>query len=183
MTAFPAYAATPEMTDTDHVLGERNAPISIIEYASLTCPHCAHFHETAFPGLKENYIDTGKASFVFRHFPLDRYAFQASILTECGGDSKFFALVDIIFRRQAEWTRTDNPTEALMTIAKQAGIGEQKFNDCLADEKLGEAILQERLTGSNDYGVDSTPTLFIQGEKYDQDRSFDVLDAYLKSKM
>ncbi len=182
-TAGTAFAASPEMTDSDHVLGEPDAPITIIEYASLTCPHCAHFHETGFQKLKENYLDTGKARFIFRHFPLDRYAFQASVLAECAGDTKFFPLIDILFSRQAEWTRTKNPTDALIKIGKQAGVGQQKFEACLADEKLGESILNERLTGANDYDVTSTPTLFINGEKYEEDRSFEVLDSYLKSKM
>ncbi|USG62190.1 DsbA family protein [Sneathiella marina] len=182
-SASTARAAEPELLETDHVLGDRNAPILIIEYASMTCPHCAHFHETAFPGLKENYFDTGKAALAFRHFPFDRYAFQASVLAECSGPDKFFAITDILFKRQAEWTRAENITEALIKIGKQSGISQKKFEACLADEKLGESILTQRLVGSTEYGVNSTPTLFIEGEKYEDDRSFAALDEFLKSKM
>jgi protein-disulfide isomerase len=178
-----ARAEEPVLLDTDHVLGDRNAPIIIIEYASMTCPHCAHFHETAFPGLKENYFETGKAALAFRHFPFDRYAFQASVMAECAGSDKFFALIDILFKRQAEWTRADNITDALIKIGKQSGISQKKFEACLADEKLGESILTQRLVGSTDYGVDSTPTLFIEGEKYEDDRSYTALDEFLQSKM
>ncbi|MEH6545756.1 MAG: DsbA family protein [Sneathiella sp.] len=182
-SASTAQAAEPALLETDHVLGDRNAPIVIIEYASMTCPHCAHFHETAFPGLKENYFDTGKAALAFRHFPFDRYAFQASVMAECGGPEKFFAITDILFKRQAEWTRAENITEALIKIGKQSGISQKKFEACLADEKLGESILTQRLVGSTDYGVDSTPTLFIEGEKYEDERSFTALDEFLRSKM
>lgn len=182
-SASTARAAEPALLETDHVLGDRNAPIVIIEYASMTCPHCAHFHETVFPGLKENYFDTGKAALAFRHFPFDRYAFQASVMAECAGPDKFFAITDILFKRQAEWTRADNITEALIKIGKQSGISQKKFEACLADEELGESILTQRLVGSTDYDVNSTPTLFIEGEKYEDDRSFTALDEFLKSKM
>jgi protein-disulfide isomerase len=182
-SASTARAAEPVLLETDQVIGDRNAPIIIIEYASMTCPHCAHFHETAFPGLKENYFDTGKAALAFRHFPFDRYAFQASVMAECAGPDKFFAITDILFKRQAEWTRADNITEALIKIGKQSGISQKKFEACLADEKLGESILTQRLVGSSEYDVTSTPTLFIEGKKYEDDRSFAALDEFLKSKM
>ncbi|PHQ68584.1 MAG: disulfide bond formation protein DsbA [Sneathiella sp.] len=181
--ARPAQAAGPEVVETDHVLGDPNAPITIIEYASMTCPHCATFHKDSFADIKTNYLDTGKAKLVFRHFPFDRYAFQASVLAECAGPMKFFAVTDILFERQDEWSRASNPTEALTKIGKQVGISQKKFEACLADEKLGESILSQRLVGSTEYNVTSTPTLFIEGEVYDGDRSFDVLDAHLKSLM
>ncbi|TNE41466.1 MAG: DsbA family protein [Alphaproteobacteria bacterium] len=176
-------AKEPTISDDDHVLGDPKAPISIIEYASLTCPHCAHFHEATFPDLKKNWIDTGKASLTFRHFPLDRYAFQASVLTECGSKSTFFGLVGLIFNQQVEWTHAKDPVEALAQIGKTASIGEKKFKDCLADEKLGESILNQRLVGANDYGVDATPTLFVNGKKYEGDRSYEEFDTFLKSLM
>ncbi|MCR9215107.1 MAG: DsbA family protein [Proteobacteria bacterium] len=181
MVPFAAQAAEPEMQDTDRVLGDRDAPLTIIEYASMTCPHCASFHLGSFVDIKENYIDTGKAKLVFRHFPFDRYAFQASVLAECSGPDKFFAVTDILFKRQAEWARASDPTQALIKIGKQAGISQSKFEACLADEALGEAILSQRLVGSTEYKVNSTPTLFIEGEKYEQNRDFPTLDSHLKS--
>lgn len=183
IAALPAQAAGPQMQESDKVLGDRNAPLTIIEYASMTCPHCANFHMNGFAALKENYIDSGKAKLVFRHFPFDRYAFQASVLAECAGPEKFFAVTDILFKRQAEWARDSDPTQALIKIGKQAGISQAKFEACLADEKLGEEILSQRLVGSTEYKVNSTPTLFIEGEMYDGKRDFATLDAYLKSLM
>ena len=183
LTASPAFAAGPELLETDHVMGDPNAPITIIEYASMTCPHCASFHKGTFADLKREYLDTGKAKLAFRHFPFDRYAFQASVLAECGGPTRFFGITDILFEKQNDWARASNPTEVLTQIGKQVGIPKAKFDACLADEKLGESILTQRLVGSTEYGVSSTPTLFVEGEIYDKDRTFEVFDAHLKSLM
>ena len=181
-TAREAQAAKPQILEDDHVLGFPTAPITIIEYASLTCGHCADFHNHTYGELKKQYVDTGKVKFVYRNFPLDRYAFIASILAECSNDnSKFFEMVGVLFEQQNNWTRAKDPALALVELGQQQGIALEEFVTCLTNQDLVDAIASESLIGSSQYGVDSTPTIFIQGEKYEQNRSFDVLDSYLKT--
>lgn len=177
-----AQAAKPQILESDHVLGFPTAPVTIIEYASLTCGHCGNFHKHTFGGLKKNYIDTGKVKFVYRHFPLDRFAFIAAILAECAGDdSKFFEMVDVLFEQQDNWTRQEDPALALIELGSQNGVALEEFVNCLTNQELVDAIASESLIGSSQFGVDSTPTLFIQGEKYERSRTFEALDSYLKT--
>ena len=178
-----AQAAKPQILESDHVLGFPTAPITIIEYASLTCGHCGNFHNYTFGDLKKNYIDTGKVKFVYRHFPLDRFAFIAAILAECAGedDSKFFEMLDVLFTQQEIWTRKEDPALALVEIGGEHGVTLEEFANCLTNQELVDAIASESLIGSTQFGVDSTPTLFIQGEKYLRDRSFEAMDSYLKT--
>lgn len=122
--------ALPEM-----IMGNDKAPVTIIEYASMTCPHCANFQETTFPELKKRYIDTGKVRYIFREFPLDNLAAAAFMLARCSGKDdkdKYFALVDTLFRQQRQWA-VEKPIPPLLAIAKQAGFTEQTFNTCLAN--------------------------------------------------
>ena len=182
ITARDAHAAKPQILESDHVLGLPGAPITIIEYASLTCGHCGNFHNHTFGDLKKNYIDTGKVKFVYRHFPLDRYAFIAAILAECAGkDGEFFDMIDVIFEQQINWTREDDPALALVKLGEQNGVALEKFVTCLTNQDLVDAIANESLIGSSQYSVDSTPTIFVQGEKYEQSRDFEALDNYLKT--
>lgn len=177
-----ARAAKPQILESDHVMGLPGAPITIIEYASLTCGHCGNFHNLTFGGLKKNYIDTGKVKFVYRHFPLDRYAFIAAILAECAGEQgNFFQMIDVIFERQGTWTREKDPALALIEIGQENGVPLESFVHCLTNQELVDAIASESLIGSSNFGVDSTPTIFIQGEKYERNRDFETLDSYLKT--
>jgi len=180
-TTTGSSSSVMDILENDNVLGDPNAPIGIVEYASLTCPHCAYFHINAFKDLEEKYVKTGKAFIVYRDFPLDQYAFQASVLAHTAGKDKFFAVLKILFSKQAEWTSATNKTDAIAAIGKIVGVSKAKFEEGLADEKLGESILLDRMVGSTDYGVSSTPTLFINGEKYEGNREFADLDAYLKA--
>lgn len=158
--AQEALKPTPE----DHVLGKADAPITIVEYASLTCPHCAHFDEATLPQLKKEWIDTGKAKLVFRHFPFDRAALAAAEVAECGGKEKFFSFLDVLFRQQESWARGDVNAN-LVRIAKLGGLAEDKVQACLKDEKLANRIVAMRLQGEKELGVNSTPTFFINGKK------------------
>ena len=177
-----AQAAKPQILESDHVLGFPTAPVTIIEYASLTCGHCGNFHKHTFGDLKKDYIDTGKVKFVYRHFPLDRFAFIAAILSECTeDDSKFFAMIDVLFEQQDNWTRQEDPALALIELGSKNGVALEEFVTCLTNQELIDAIASESLIGSSQFGVSSTPTLFIQGEKYEQNRSFEALDNYLKT--
>lgn len=145
-------------------LGKADAPITIIEYASMTCSHCAAFHEETYPALKKNYIDTGKVRFVLREFPLDALAAGAFMLARCSGDKRE-AMVDLLFTQQKNWAFVDKPLDAMENVVKQAGIGADDFKKCLADKTLYQNVLAVRQRASDKFGVDSTPTFFINGDR------------------
>ncbi len=163
----------------DQVLGKADAPVTIVEYASMTCSHCAHFHATTYPVLKEKYIDTGKVKFILREFPLDIVAKAAFMLARCGGEGKYYPMVDVLFDNQKSWAFTNNPAQALLAIAKQSGMTEQQFNTCLSDAKLAENVNATAERGAKDFGVDSTPTFFINGKKVPGAMSPEELDKEL----
>ncbi len=167
LAAGPSWAAGDlDYAKGDMVLGKPDAPVTIIEYASMTCPHCATFHQQTFKGLKEKYVDTGKARFVFREFPLDRNAFVASKLARCAGEKRFFPTLDMLFARQASWSREQDPTQQLAKIVRFAGIGREKFEACVANQTLGDEILNRRLEGSEKHEIGSTPSFVINGKTY-----------------
>jgi len=147
----------------DLVLGKADAPVTIVEYASMTCPHCAAFHKTTYPALKSKYIDTGKVRFIFREFPLDEVAVAASMLARCAGGDKSIALIDVLFGSQDKWAVRD-PLPALLQIGKQAGFTQKSFEECLADQKLYSNIVATRERASKEFKVESTPTLFVNGK-------------------
>lgn len=155
-------AADPRLQDM--VLGKADAPITIIEYASLTCPHCAHFHETVLPTLKTEYIDTGKAKLIFRDFPLDQMAFAGAVLARCGGPEKYYTFLSVLFAQQRQWAGASDPKAALVQIGRLGGISSDQFEKCLQDKPLGDYILNSRLEGNQKLGVNSTPTLIINGK-------------------
>jgi protein-disulfide isomerase len=182
-----AVAQTPSPADLlqpgpleEMVLGDPNAPITIIEYASMTCPHCAHFEQTTYPELKKRYIDTGKVRLIFREFPLDPLAAAASMLARCAGKDKYFPLVETLFRQQEDWV-VKNPIKPLFTIAKRAGFTKAKFDECLAnDGKILEGIEAVRHRASEKFGVNSTPTFFINGQIRRGDLSLADLEAAMQ---
>ncbi|MCJ8142683.1 DsbA family protein [Ancylobacter sp. A5.8] len=163
----------------DIVLGKADAPVTIVEYASMTCGHCAHFHTTTYPVLKEKYIDTGKVKLILREFPLDIVAKAAFMLARCAGDDKYYPMVTTLFENQKNWAFSNNPAQALMAIAKQSGMTEQQFNACLSDTKLAGEIDESAKRGAQDFGVDSTPTFFINGKKIPGAMSPEDLDKEL----
>jgi len=150
----------------DIVIGKADAPVTIVEYASMTCPHCANFSKTTFPKLKSQYIDTGKVRFVFREFPLDDLAAAAAMLARCidkDNGEKAMAVIEVLFASQDKWA-VRNPIPPLQQIAKQAGMSEKAFDECLKDQKLYNDILAMRERASKEYQVQSTPTLFVNGK-------------------
>ena len=161
----------------DFIIGEASAPVTIIEYASLTCPHCARFHNQVVPGLKKELIESGKVRLVYRDFPLDQLAMAGSLLARCAGRDRYFAFLDVLFRDQARWARSQDPVQALSQIARLGGMGKEKFESCLKDKKLQEVILKKRLDGSQKYQVNSTPTLIINGKKYSGGLTLDQIKA------
>ncbi len=146
-------------------VGEENAPVTIVEYASMTCPHCASFHLQTYPKLKEQYLDTGKAKLLFREFPFDDRALAAFMLARCAADDKYFAMIDVLFEQQAVWARSDKPAQELFKIARLAGFTEETFNACLKNKDIAAGIHAVKDRGALEFGVRSTPTFFINGEE------------------
>jgi protein-disulfide isomerase len=187
----PAHAAdSPSAADLadagpdgDAMLGSDKAPVTIIEYASMTCPHCAHFSATTFPELQKRYIDTGKVRFTLRPFPLDPLAAAGFMLARCAGKDKYMPILETLFAKQDQWVVKD-PLPPLKEIAKQFGFTEDSFNQCLANQKVLESIQDTRDHAVDKLGVNSTPTFFINGKKMVGDLSIEQMakeiDPYLK---
>ncbi|MCW5724636.1 MAG: DsbA family protein [Maricaulaceae bacterium] len=148
----------------DLAFGAADAPVTVIEYASFTCPHCAAFHAETWPRLKEHYVQTGKVRFIFRDFPLDEPALRASMLARCAGAGRYYSFVEVIFSQQLNWARSPDPVAALGQLAKLGGIGEAEFRACMANKTLEDAILKMRLDGANEYKINSTPSFVIGGK-------------------
>jgi len=185
-SAPPAFAQGPSVEELmrpgplpDLVLGKADAPVTIIEYASMTCPHCATFHKTTYPLLKTKYIDTGKVRFIFREFPLDELAAAAAMLARCAGAEKSMAMIDVLFASQDKWAVRE-PLPPLLQIAKQAGFTQASFDECLKDQKLYNNIIAMRERGSKDYKVESTPTLFVNGKPQKGGATIEELDKLIQ---
>lgn len=163
----------------EHVLGNASAPVTIIEYASLTCPHCAAFHKETLPGLKERYIDTDKVRLVFRDFPLDQTALRAAVIARCAGPARAMSFIDVFFQQQQSWARADDPVAALKQLARLGGLGEDRIDACLADKSLEDAVLQSRLSGQATFKIQSTPTFVINGKTYSGNMSVDEFAAII----
>ena len=163
----------------DIAMGSETAPVTIIEYASMTCPHCAAFEVQVFPKLKEKYIDTGKVRFILREFPLDTLAAAAFMLARCAGPDKYYPMVETLFAQQAKWA-VRNPIEPLMAIAKQAGFTQQSFEACINDKEALTKIQQIRDRASDKFKVKATPTFFINGERHEGGLSIEELDKILE---
>jgi protein-disulfide isomerase len=176
--AAPNTKALLAALPTDHVLGDANAPVTIIEYASLTCPHCAAFDVVTLPDLKKKWIDTGKVKLVYRDFPLDQVAAKAAQIAECAGNDRYFAMIDLMFRGQNQWAAAADPVAELGKAVRIAGMSEDDVKACLAADKVASAVVTE-FSGGESIGVNSTPTLFINGELYRGPRTIEDLDSVL----
>lgn len=182
MAQTAADVAKPQSLP-DMALGPQNAPVTITEYASMTCPHCANFNETVFPKIKSEYIDTGKIRYVFREFPLDIKAAAGSMLARCIAKDdapKYFAVIDLLFRQQNDWVMK-NTTETLTRIGKQAGLSQQQVEDCLKDQALLDKIAADQKYANDVLKVNSTPTFFINGEMLKGETSFDEFSKRINS--
>jgi protein-disulfide isomerase len=190
-TAKPATpAATPNAASSvqyrEFVVGDPKATVTVIEYASLTCSHCANFHKTAYQELKKNYIDTGKIRFVFRDFPLDAWGMAGAMLARCAPGDRGAKLVDLIFKNQETWIRSEKPIEPLRGYAQLAGLDTAAVDACLNNNDLLKQIKDVQNTASNLYKVQSTPTFFIEDTKVEGDRGYEhmskIIDEKLKEK-
>lgn len=166
MAAAPARAAdVPVQKPDDRTIGKADAPITIFEFFSLTCPHCAEFEDTTYPKVKSEWIDTGKAKIVYRDYPLDQNALKAAVVARCAPPDRYAAFVQALFQQQMVWGVQKDPTDSLKKIAALGGVGADQFDKCLADDSLQKSIVAEEYEAQQKYGVDSTPTFFINGKK------------------
>ncbi|EEP64013.1 twin-arginine translocation pathway signal sequence domain-containing protein [Brucella abortus str. 2308 A] len=165
----------------DMVYGKADAPVTIVEYASLTCPHCADFKLITFPKIKEKYIDTGKARLIFRDFPFDPRATAAVMLARCAPEDHYFPMIDLFFRQQQQWATAEDGKAALLQIAKLAGFTQESFEACLTNQQLLNDVRATVERGSKEFGVNATPTFFINGKKYAGDLSFEEMSGFIDS--
>ncbi len=165
----------------DLALGPADAKVTVVEYASMTCGHCAQFTKDVWPGFKKKYVDTNKVRYVFREFPLDNLAAAASMLARCTGNDKAFPLIEVLFEKQNEWAFGEgNPVPRLFEIAKQAGFTQESFDKCLTDQKLLDEITSGRTRASDVFGVSATPTFYINGKKLDGAPTMEKFDQMIE---
>jgi protein-disulfide isomerase len=187
----PAVAQPPKPVDAaaaerllqpnqqDRVLGKPNAPLTIIEYASLSCPHCAHFAADVLPKLKEKWIDTGKAKLILRDFPLDEPAMRAEMVLRCVPPERFYPVAETLFATQDKWVIAKDWKAALERVLKLGGVSGKEVSACLDDKKLEDEVAQSRLDAATQLGVNSTPTFFVNGRKYEGEPTFEAFDKLL----
>ena len=150
----------------ERALGPPDAEVTIVEYASATCPHCARFHAETFPTLKKEFIDTGKVRFVFREFPFDDLALAAFMLARCAPEDKYFVMLEVLFEQQDTWAdHNRNAREELFKIAQLAGFTSESFDTCLKNEPVAKGILDIQKRGETDFAVHATPTFFVNGKR------------------
>ncbi len=166
LCSVSARADVPKLNPDDRVLGKPDAPVTIFEFFSFTCPHCADFAVHTFPKLKAEWIDTGKAKLVYRDYPLDRNALKAAMLARCAPPERYPAFFETLFQQQSTWGPTNDPTPALRRIATLGGISGEQFDKCMGDDALSKSIAAAEFDAQKNYGVDSTPTFYINGKKY-----------------
>lgn len=157
--ALPAIDVDAAMKD--RVIGKEDAPVTIIEYASMTCPHCAHFETKILPELKKRLLDTGKAKLIFRDFPLDKFALKAAMMTRCASPEKYFNLADVVFSNQERWAKSADPLSSLAQLGALAGMDETLFKACTENKDLETAILKNMQDAQGKYRIQSTPTFIF----------------------
>lgn len=171
----------------DISVGKADAPVTIVEYASMTCPHCAVFHKSVYPALKEKYIDSGQVRFIFREFPLDNLAAAGSMLARCAAPDKAASIISKLFETQENWAFVQgNPLPGLFKVAEAEGFTKEAFDKCLGDQKLLDGITAGRDRAAKDFNIRATPSFFINGKRFegrsDQVGAFDEALAPLLKK-
>jgi protein-disulfide isomerase len=179
--APPAAAGASQYRE--FVLGDPKATVTVIEYASLTCSHCAHFHKDIYPELKKAYIDTGKIKFVFRDFPLDGLAMAGAVLARCAPGDRGSKLIDMMFKNQDTWIRSEKPLEPLKGYAQLAGMSAADVDACLANQDMQKTVRDIQNTASSLYKVQSTPTFFIEDEKIEGAQPFEKFKEIIDDKI
>lgn len=178
-----------EDVDTSSIVemaqGADDAPVTIIEYASFTCPHCATFHQNQYKQLKSEYVDTGKVKFIYREVYFDRYGLWASMIARCGGEERFFGITDLIFKGQSEWVRAGEPAaivEELRKIGRLAGLDNDQLESCLQDGDKAQTLVAWYQKNAEEHDVRGTPSFVINGEKY-SNMAYDEFKAVIDGKL
>lgn len=164
----------------DRILGQADAPVTIIEFSSLTCPHCAAFHSGTLPQVKKEWIETGRARLVFRHFPLDQLALRAAAAADCVQGDGFFGFLDVLFKNQDKWARSDDPLSAIAQYAALAGLDKATYEKCVTDEAAFDRIIERQTNGRDRYNVTSTPTFVVNGTPVAGNRSYEEFKSVLE---
>ena len=189
LTLSPLSAATAALMEPgplpEQSFGSADAPVTVIEYASVTCGHCRNFHLTTWPALKEKYVDTGRVRFIIREFPFDPRASAGFMLARCSGEDNWYATLDLLYRSQEQWARASDATGALKSIMGMTGMSGDEVESCLTDQALLDKITAVAETGKK-LGVDSTPTFFVNGKPYKGSMTIEqfgeILDPLLAAK-
>ena len=163
----------------DRVLGKATAPVTVIEYVSLTCPHCANFHKTLFPRMKKEFIDTGKVRYIVREFPIGHMSGAAAIVNRCAPEDKYFFLLNQFLTRQPEWVSQEVRPDALYSVAKSSGMTRETFDKCLSNQTIIDGLTEVKQRGRQ-FGVIGTPTFFINGRKAQGEVTFDEIKAMIE---
>ena len=180
-TTLATPSAGMPLYDDDPILGDANAPVTILEFSSLTCPHCASFHRDTLPQVKANWIDSGKARLVYRHYPLDQLALRAAAAANCITGDGFFGFIDVLFSSQETWAHSQDPLRALGQLSAMAGLSPEAFAACVNDEAAIDRILQKQSEGRDTYKVASTPSFVVNGTAVVGARDYDEFNGFLES--
>ena len=167
---------------TDLIVGNESAPVTIIEYSSLTCPHCSDFHKKVLPVIKREFVDTNKVRLVYRDFPLDQWALRASIIARCAGPKRRYRFIQIFFLQQEQWTSGD-PAAGLVALAKLGGLTTSSLEKCLSDEQMIDSVIKERLAATKQFAIRSTPTIIVNGDLYSGGLDIEQLRSVIEEKL
>ncbi len=181
----PARAdmATMEQMTEEKVLGPVDAPVTMLAFESLSCPHCATFHQGAWPEVKEQYVDTGKVRFVYRDFPTNEAGAVAAMMARCVPPDRYFGMIEMLYRTQDSWLRSADPVESLRQTARLGGLTAEEFEQCVSNEELFQFIRNGQNAASAEYGVDSTPTFMIGDRKIVGPQSFEVFQDAIEAEL
>lgn len=169
-----------KVVEGDSVIGDAKAPVTIIEYASLSCPHCKSFHDTIYPDLKSKYIDKGIVKFVYRHFPLNEPALRAAVLAECSGKDRRDKFVDVLFELQDKWAFETDFVGNLQKIASVGGVSQEQFSACMTDTKLEEKVIKIRKDAADELNIAGTPTFFVNSVEISGRMTLSTFDKVIK---
>ena len=172
-----ASAYSTKLTDLQEgewILGNIEAPITMIEYASMSCPHCAAFHLETLPIIKKEYIDTGKVKLIFRDFPFNLPALQGSMITKCVGEDLYFKYLDALFSLQKKWVKSKGSRESLFNILSNTGMTKEEFDGCLNNKDLENKILSHQIRAHEEYNIKTTPSFIINGTLIEGNKSIDT---------
>ncbi|MFL2679301.1 MAG: thioredoxin domain-containing protein [Alphaproteobacteria bacterium] len=162
-------------------IGTGSAQIQMLEFASLTCGHCAKFHNEVFPKIKTEFIDTGKIDFVYKDFPLDKFALKASVIARCSGNDRFFNFLKVLYSKQKDWTRSNDPFKSLLKIAKFGGLKNDEIKVCVGNKSIEDGILKQRLESTKKFDIKATPTIYLNNKKYEGDLTYEALKLKIDS--